>query len=289
MLKVKFISSAGEAIEIGASFPYVLGRSSGFSGNEVTTRTAKGYNQHGSYYYGSLDGQRTISMTVYFAYETDAEGKQMQKDIARIFNPRLGLGTLIYEDSAGKYMIGAVTSLKPVIYKIDDNENTMTRAFDVVLTCPKPDWLKYEPRSLKMNALTGGLTFPMSFPVTFAESGTGGYIEYMGDNPADILFDFRVAEGGESMTNPKVTNGEGEYIEIEKTIYEGEKILVDTNPDKPSIVFVGSDGSKSDAWDCLVWGSVFFQLKPGENVFTFTALSGDPEVYAEYREHYAGV
>ena len=289
MVKVTYINAEGKSIETGSVFPYILGRCSGLSGNEVTTQLSKGYNQNGSYYYGSLDNARVISMTVYFNYDTEEELRKKQKYIANVLNPRLGKGRIIYEDSEGKYTIDAVVSLKPVIYSIDSDKYAMAKAFDVVFTCPKPDWLSYEPKSLKMNALIGGLTFPLAFPIKFAETGTGGLIEYDGDNPADILFDFRVAEGGESMTNPKVTNGEGEYIEIEKTIYTGEKILVDTNPDKPSIVFVDGSGNKSDAWASLVWGSEFFQLKRGENVFTFTAASGDPEVYATYREHYAGV
>ncbi|MCK4500685.1 phage tail family protein [Candidatus Babeliales bacterium] len=289
MFKLTFKNAEGETLEMGAVFPYILGKHSGLSSNDVITQTSKGYNQNGSYYYGSLDNARTINMTVYFNYASDVEGREKQKHIAKIFNPRLGMGQIVYEDSYGKYIIDGVVSLKPVIYRIDENEYSMTKAFDVVLTCPKPDWLSYEPKSLKMNTLIGGLTYPMSFPITFAETGTGGAIAYDGDNPADILFDFRVAEGGESMTNPKVANGKGEYIEIDRTIYAGEKILVDTNPDKPSIIFVDSDGNKSDAWENLIWGSTFFQLTRGENLFTFTASSGDPEVYGEYREHFAGV
>lgn len=289
MVKVTFINALGESIELNEKFPYILGRHTGFSSNEAVTQMSKGFSQNGSYYYGSLDNPRVLNITGYFNYSTDLEGKQRQKTIARVFNPRLGMGQVIYEDSAGKYIIDAVVSLKPVIYKIDDEKYSMARAFDVVLTCPKPDWLSYEPYSIRMNALIGGMTFALQFPTTFAETGSGAEIEYEGDNPADIVFDFRVAEGGASMTNPKVTNADGEFIEIEKVIYQGEKILVDTNPDAPSIIFVDSDGNESDAWDLLVWGSNFFQLEHGSNAFSFSATSGDPEVYVSYREHFAGV
>jgi hypothetical protein len=289
MLKVTFVNALGESIELNEKFPYILGRHTGFSSNDVITQMSKGFSQNGSYYYGSLDNPRVLSITGYFNYRTDAEGKQRQKTIARVFNPRLGTGQIIYEDSAGKYIIDGVVSLKPVIYKINGDEYANCRAFDVVLTCPKPDWLSYEPHSMRMNALIGGMTFALMFPTKFAETGNGAQIEYEGDNPADMVFDFRVAEGGASMTNPKVTNADGEYIEIGKTIYPGEKILVDTNPDAPSIIFTDSEGNESDAWDALIWGSVFFQLKHGSNTFIFSASSGDPEVYVTYREHFAGV
>lgn len=289
MLKISFKNSMGESIEIGGSFPYILGRNSGFSGNDVITQMSKGFGQHGSYYYGSLDNPRIISMTVYFDYGNDYEGKQKQKHIAKVFNPRLGLGQLTYEDSAGEYVIDAVVSLKPVVYKIEDSRYAMARAFDVVLTCPKPDWKSKVNTQIKMVDFVGGLTFPITFPIKFAERGNGGRIEYTGDNPASCKLDFRVAEGGTSVVDPTIQNHLGEYIKIQKTITAGQKMIVDTNPDAPSIKLIDSDGSETDAWDSLVFGSTFFQLMRGENVFTFSAASGDPELYFTYTEHYSGV
>ena len=66
-------------------------------------------------------------------------------------------------------------------------------------------------------------------------------------------------------------------------------MIVDTNPDKPTATFIDLDGIESDAWDDIVWKPTFFQLTKGTNIFTFTATGGDPEVYATYRLHYAGI
>ncbi|MEX1376493.1 MAG: phage tail domain-containing protein [Eubacteriales bacterium] len=289
MLKIRYKNALGETMDIGSSFPFLLGRNRGFAANDVTTLLGKGYNQNGSYYYGSQDEARIVSMTVYFSYLTEAEGKEKRKHIAKVFNPRLGMGQLTYEDDTGKYMIDAVVSVKPEIYKLDENENTMTRSFDVVLTCPKPDWKNFESTQIKMVDFVGGLTFPITFPIKFAERGDGGRIEYTGDNPAPCLLDFRVAQGGTSLSDPVVENHLGEYIKIKKTITQGQRIIVDTNPDAPSIVFVDTDGTTQDAWNSLVFGSKFFQMQRGENVFSFWAASGDPELYLTYRERFAGV
>lgn len=289
MLKVTYKNALGESIEMGAEFPYILGRNSGFSSNDVITQMSKGYNQNGMYYYGSLDGPRIINITAYYKYADDYEGKQRQKDIARVFNPRLGMGQLIYEDSAGRYTIDAAVSLKPVIYRTTEKEYAMMRAFDVVLTCPKPDWLSYESYQIKMVDFLGGLTLPFSLPFTLADRGDGGRVDYEGDNPASVVLDFRVAEGGTSVINPRIENQQGEYIKIEKTITEGQKMLIDTNPDAPSVTFADEYGNESDAWDSLVFGSKFFQLNRGLNVFSFTADSGSPELYMTYKNHYAGV
>lgn len=289
MVKVTFLSSRGESIEMGLSSFFKLTNYSGFMSNDVTTQLAKGFKQQGKYYYGTNENERILNITCKYKFQTIKEGKQIRKTLSRVFNPNLGTGRITYEDDIGKYIIDAVVSVKPEVYEIDTEGIYLANSFDVILTCPKPDWLSYETYSLKMNALIGGRTYPLQLPSPFAETGAGMEINYSGDNPADIVFDFRVAEGGESMSNPKVTNAKGEYIEISKTLYPNEKILVDTNPDAPSIVFIDSNGAVSDAWNSRVEGSTFFQLEHGTNIFSFNASAGDPEVYAEYKEHFSGV
>lgn len=289
MLKITFTSSQSESIEFGDNFPYQLSASTGLSSNNITLQMTQGFEQNGMYYYGTLDKPRIVSITFAFNFSTISECKAIQKTISGILNPRLGLGKLVVEDDTGKYKLNAGVSLKPVVYKKNRNETAMYRMVDVVFTCPKPDWLSSASTQMKMIDLVGGLTLPFTLPFILAEHGTGGIVDYTGDNPARLLFDFRVVSGGTSMSNPKVTNQNGDYIQITKTLTAGQKILVDTNPDAPSIIFEDTDGSQSDAWDTLVYGSTFFQLELGTNTFSFSATAGDPEVYITYNEQYAGV
>jgi|GEM_PF-4590577 len=295
MLKVTFKNALGDSIEMSSTFPYLLKRYSGFSGNEVTTQMAQGFNQNGMYYHGTLDGVRTLNMTVCFNYSSELECKEKQKYITRIFNPRLGMGQITYEDDTGKYMIDAVVVVKPEIYKTSEDSIMMSRSFDVVLSCPKPDWLT-ESKQIKMVDVVGGLTFGLAFPIKFGDRSGDGRITYKGDNPASVILDFRVIDGGDDVENPRVENHLGEYIQVKKTLRANQKILVDTNPDAPSITFVDEYGTEFDEWESLEFGSTFFQLyidkyesERGLNVFKFTASNGDPEVYLNYREHYAGV
>ena len=285
MISLTFTNSEGTSIEMNNTFPYVLQKPEGIMGNGVITQIDRAFAQNGVNYYGSLDDARIINLTVYFNYATVVAGKEAQRDIMTIFNPRFGLGELVYEDDYVKYKIAAVVSLKPVVYNIEGV--TMMSAFDVVFTCPDPDWLSYTATQTYLIGVTGGLVFPATFPITFGTVGGAGTISYDGDNPAKLIIDFRVQTAGVQMTRPRIVNELGEYIEIDKTVLEGEKILVDTNPNAPSITHIDLVGEETDIWEDLVYGSTFFQLHRGDNIFLFSSATGASEVYLTSNEHYA--
>jgi hypothetical protein len=230
---------------------------------------------------------RPINFRVYIEANDTVALLQYRDEVFKVFNSLTELGELIYENEIAKYRINCVVFDGP--HEVIDIRSDYTQAFDIGLYCPKPDWLSYVPTQIKMTDLIGGLRFPITFPIRFAERGDGGRVEYTGQNSAPVLLDFRVASGGTTMSNPRIVNELGEFIEIEKTISSGEKILVNTEPDIPSIMHVDALGVETDIWDLQVYGSNFFQLHKGLNIFTFTAEGGSPEVYLTYSEHYAGV
>ena len=103
-----------------------------------------------------------------------------------------------------------------------------------------------------------------------------------------MLIDFR----GTNAVDPLVTNSTtGESIEThDLTLLTGEKLLIDTNPDAPSVVHVTAAGVETDAWNKIEFVSTFWQLEPGENTIVFSATSGsDLECYITYDLHYAGL
>lgn len=287
MLSITFENSEGTSIEMSERFPYVLTDHRGLFANDVTTQTQRGFAQDGAYYFGSLDDARVISLTVVYNYATLLEDKEIQRELLNIFNPQLGLGTLTRTDDEGTYIIEAVVSVKPRIRKIPTGGTKMCKTFDVVFFCPEPDWLSNTEYEETIDGLTGGLIIPMAIPLTIPATSAGKVIQYDGDNPADILFDFGVESGGVSADTPRVENADGEYIEIDKVLLEGERILISTNPDAPSITFINTSGESSDAWEYLVWGSTFFQLEKGTNNITFSADTGSPTLKLTYREHFA--
>jgi hypothetical protein len=287
-MKLTFTNSEGKSFVMAKTFPNILTSHKGLSANGIESMTAKGFNQNGVYYQGVLEEERIINLNVKYNYETKLQGEQRRKDIISIFNPNIGLGELVYEDETGTYKISAVVSAKPQIYPLP--RLVSVSEFDVILMCPKPDWLSYTPFQVKMTGLTGGLKYPKKYPIRFAKRGNGGEVDYKGDNPASMILDFRVKPGGTSVVDPMIVNGKGKYIKIKKTIGSNERLLVDTNMDSPSVIFEDANGNQTDAWDdAWVFGSTPMQLHRGLNTFKFYAASGNPECYLTAYNHYAGV
>ncbi len=287
MLKLTFVNANADSVDL--SNPYIITKVSGLHAKGVTIQQTPGFAQNGVYYYGSLDQARIINITAGFTANSINEIRQIESELSNVFNPRLGLGELRIDTGDGNlYKIAAAVAVQPDPYKIKDTIY-FARQFDIVLFCPKPDILSYASSQIKLTGISGGLIYPKTYPITYGTAGPTGLITYSGDNPAQMLLDFRVESGGSAVVDPYIVNDNGEYIQLDTTIQPGERILINTNPDSPSIIHIDTSDNQTDLWDALIYGSTFFQLEVGDNTFSFTAASGNPELYITYNEHYSGI
>lgn len=255
----------------------------GLDSNAIKVLTTPLYGQDGEVFIGSNQKMRIV--TVDWVIRNELTTKR--RDIARAFNPNLGQGVLVYENDGAKYKINAITALKPKTEKLVYNQIKLE--YNMSFLCPKPDWLDYTATQIKMEAFIGGLTFPITFPITFAALGEGGEIDYVGDNPASVIIDIRGSVP--DAVDPIITNSTtGEAITTQDIdLGTDEKLLIDTNPDAPSVKLVSAAGVETDAWAKIVSGSVFWQLEYGLNEIAFSSTSGTPELYITYENHYSGV
>ena len=81
----------------------------------------------------------------------------------------------------------------------------------------------------------------------------------------------------------------GEKIRLQMEVDEGETILIDTTYGNLLCWLQASDGIQTNAMQYLSSDSTFWQLVPGENIVTFSTLSGSAEVAIEYVSRYTGV
>lgn len=280
---IKFTNKNGESITFKQYAPYIFRDITGLGNNAIKAETDKGYGQQGVYLYGVNEGARVIDIQCRFMASSEVDVDAKRRELSRILNPRLGKGEILIDKGVAKYKIGAQVILKAEFERIP---KTYSQDFSVTFLCPKPDWLSEERTKIKMVDFVGGLKFPIKFPIKFADRGSGGKVDYYGDNPAPVILDFRVAEGGTSFVDPLITNDLGQYIKLKRTITEGQRVLIDTNPDARSVLLIDNGIVSKIGY---VHGSTFFQLHRGENIFTFAVESGDPELFLEYEEHYAGI
>jgi len=288
MEKFKFINSEGVSLEISDSEPYILNDISGTGNAEANIQTSDPYQQNGSIFLDSLAKPRKIKIEVEIVGKDRTEMKTYTASLMTIFNSLLKEGTIIYTNDAGSWRIYGAVYDGPRIYRKDDYP--FHQFASVSFFCADPFWLAPIDKQIKMSDFVGGLTFPMTFPITFAERGKGGKINYTGNVPAPMILDFRVADGGTSVTNPKIQNEKNEAIQVQRVILPGERLIINTNTKKLSVTHIAEDGTETDAWGSLYGvNNTYLQLHKGENVFQFSALSGDPELYLTYAARYSGI
>ena len=158
--------------------------------------------------------------------------------------------------------------------------------FYVEFLANDPFWYDITESKLLMTGFTGGLTYPLeSEDYQFADIAATAKIINNGDWLTPVRFEFSGAT-----TNPVITNvTTGEYIEVAKTLVEGERLYIDTSYGNKTVTFVNTEGVISSACNLITNTSSFFQLQVGENRLTFVADTGTPEIFIVWRNRFVGV
>lgn len=203
--------------------------------------------------------------------------------IAKAFNPKLGLGTLRYENDHLVRENKAIAESVP-IYPDGPRTETIQKGL-INLICPSPFWEDITPENYKLEDFVGNFRFPFKFPVRFASRGDSRELVNKGDVPTPI----KVTFCGESI-NPKITNlTTGEFIKVNRSILLNYSLVINTEFGNKEVKIVAPDGVEQNAFSYIDLESSFFMLNVGENRFSFITDGGQPEVYIEYRNKYLGV
>ncbi len=288
MEKITFINAMGEQITFDTK-EYRLLKLSGTGAVQTDIQTQKSPFQDGRTYLSNALEPRTIDMEIgIFAQDKEVLFAK-RRLISRIFNPKLGPGRLIYEYYGGIKEIEAISELAPAFATGSENEtNTFQRAL-ITLLCPSPFWLDPGENTVEIVTWIGGMTFPLTFPTKFSTKAKEPrrLITNSGDVPTPVEIGFKGPA-----TNPKITNlSTGEYIQVLKTIYSGETLIITTDFGNKRVEIEDTDGNRSNAFHYIDLNSVFWSLEPGDNLIEYS--SDDPSepaaVYIKHRNRYVGI
>ena len=144
-----------------------------------------------------------------------------------------------------------------------------------VLASEQPDLANYpeESRGLMLGGMITGYQL-VSAAVSLPNDG---------DVPCGLQVKI-VATG--AVTNPKILNGEGEYIRIVTALESGDELLIDTEPRKQRNTLNGVN-----IFNRIDRTSTLFQMAPGDNHLAYEADSGqvNMNVFLYYTPLYLGV
>ncbi|MEV5849822.1 phage tail protein [Streptomyces sp. NPDC051985] len=150
------------------------------------------------------------------------------------------------------------------------------------LTMTAPDPLRYSyglnVRTCPLPSSSGGVSFPLTFPLDFGSGSSGGRLLLENAGTAPTWPVWRI---GGPCVQPVITDtATGEELAFDLTLQDGEFLLVDT--DARSVLLQGTASRRA----ALRPGSDWFPLRPGQNPVLFRArdFASAARLTAEWRD-----
>ena len=279
---ITFVNASDEEFPIEPPNYLLLGFE-GFEQPSTDIQMSKAPYQDGKTLIDDIFDERVITLTFAIFGDTQQEIFDRRALVNQKFNSRLGLGTLRFDQVDGNtYCLDVITKSINFTKSI---ESSYTIAV-IQLIAPNPFW--YDPTQIEriMVGFSEGFSFPFSFPISFGTVGTQITISNSGNVETPILIYFY----GE-VVNPTVQNlTTDEEISIIQTIPDGDILIINTAFGEKSVLIL-SGGEYNNAFEYVDPDSVFWKLKPGDNVVRYTVSSEGENAQCRlyYYKRFSGV
>jgi len=289
-MKLKWVSPEGTEIPIetpSRTTPnptYIYETSSGFGGSDSVSSLQRGAYQDGETLLSVYLSPRRLSVTFTITAESLIALQSRRKMISRAFNPRAGIGTLIWiQEDGSEYALNCIADSGSPIFTTSAGDTWQQVIVDIM--APDPCWYSYPADELHLAGLTGGAAFPIEFPAEFATQGATRAVSNLGGIPAPV----QISISG-PITNPVIENlTSGQALSLTLDVAAGESIYIDTTYGALKCRLIASNGTQTNAMPYLSDDSEFWQLEPGENILTYSATSGSAEVVVNFASRYTGL
>jgi len=288
MRKLIYTNERGESVEL-SSENFRLRELNGIGGADTDIQTQKGAYQDGETYIDTLLEMREISLELAMVAKNNEEIYDLRQKLVRTFNPKLK-GELKYKYHGNERVVDVVPDSSP---EFPSTSAPTYQSASITLLCPSPFWEDVMPGGEVLGFVSGGLTFPLKLnPVApehtiFARRGFEAGLNNQGDVPTPVKITFF----GEA-ENPKIKNNTtGEFIKINQTIGENEKLHINTAFGQKRAEIEDENGEITNAFHYLDLESTFWGLKVGSNDVDFESdISKDKaSVEISFRNRYVGI
>lgn len=281
MEKLTFTNTRGESIEFYGS-PYKLISIDGIGDVQTDIRSEKSPFQDGDTYLESTFQPRFIEIEFAIYGANYEEIRDYRIMLARVCNPKLGLGTITYESDDFKRIIQGVAETVPIFPTGRENRAEFRQMAMLSFKCPNPYW--------RTEAIDATPTFEPLFQFPFEGEFEMGISrdERILTNLGDTDIPFTVEFYGPAL-NPRIDNvTTGEFIKVNQQLLDGEYMRITTADNNKRVVFVDETGEERNVFNWIDIESTFFKLIQGENYITYSADSDiqGAIVNFTYQQHY---
>ncbi len=236
----------------------------------ATSQKSQGVVQDGSNAEDALLDNRIIKLETTIRTKDREKLYELRRKIFRIINCKTynkntnkrGELLLYYTNNYKTYRIyGRVEDA----VEFNQRKNEHDKA-TVSFLCVEPYLLDEEDTLLDVKAIREGLRFHLILPTTFANVSFYKNIVNRGDVETPVEIEYI----GPAV-NPRVTNETtGEYIQVNMTINEKEKLIINTAEGYETVNLITPNEVK-DVYNNIDLNSTFFKLIVGENMIKYSS------------------
>lgn len=273
-------TSGGNTIEFGPGKPFVLKAFSDPSAQSIRFSTS-----NGAYNIGDKIENQAVESKTFALAGTIIGVAQRHKDLLLRTVAPMQKGILTYN---GALSIEVYPKITPSIEKFAVNP-----MFTFTLFAPYPFWRTAEEKADEIVGLTKIFKFPwnISVPYRFSEYSAASYISLINDGtvPSRWRAEFYA---GAPMSRPRIENMiTGAYVQINKDMEIGEKIIIDTTGQELTVTGVSLEGEEQSLFEYLDIDSDPFELMVGDNLVRGSATSGGANLRAKiyHHDYFSGV
>lgn len=254
----------GEQLELTHNDAYNITEIDGLDPPDATINTTKNAGADGSVFNSAYMNNRTITITLVI----NAPVETNRLNLYRYFKSKFPV-TLYYTNASRDVYIGGYVQSMSVGFF--DKKQTV----QIVIFCPQPHFNGVNESIQEFANVESLFEFPFSIPAAGVEfSSILVYVEKSIINNGDIdtgVIIFIKTTG--QVVNPKIYNVDTrESLILNITLQDGDLVTINTRHGEKSITLL-RNGVTSNLIGSLADGSTWFDLVPGDNLFTIAADS----------------
>lgn len=286
MFEAKIQNKDGLLYELTGKEPiYQLVKIEGLNPPQAQINTSSTVGLDGELFNSAWLETREIVLTIYINGNVEVN----RLNLYNLFRTKEPCRFFFKNASRDVYIDGYVEEVKCDVF-------TKSEKAQISILCPDPYFRSVEETSTEISSVVGAFTFPFSI-----EDDDPVPISCFDENSvADVYNDSSTETGVKidlfftaSVSQVKIQNtGTGEILTLNYSFNADDRVTVNTNKGHKSITLT-RNGVESNIFTALAKGSTFFQLRSGDNFFSYLADNGssNQNVYITfyYNRIYRGV
>lgn len=243
----------------------------------VAFSVAKGSQKYGA----RIEDQKVSPANISIEGTIMGDSTERRRKMQRVFAP-MQKGILTFN---GEYFMEVYPKESVMLERFVRNPR-----FNVSLYAPDPYWHNLGGTTTPLYGAEAMFSFPWTYgaPIQFS-TASNGTVNVRNDSDAPSLWELEMLATG-TVTNPRITKTHtGEFLQVNTTFNEGEKLFVSTTGEEITLYKVNADGSEVDIFNKLDIESTKFMLDVGDNMIEFAPTDGTAQATLHFYKNFAGV